>query len=112
MDSAPLTIAANDHRPAYASDGDYFSKPSVDDMVEKIYAVFHEANPSQFQKFKNENFIFIIAAFTLSSCAVAKIQDCPEEKIINKMPKVIDGNSQTPNEYYIYKGERRGNQGI
>lgn len=50
---------------------------------------------------------FIIAAFTLSSCAVAKIQDCPEEKIINKMPKVIDGKSQTPNEYYIYKGERR-----
>ena len=50
LDSAPLTIAANDHRPAYASDGDYFSKPSVDDMVEKIYAVFHEANPSQFLK--------------------------------------------------------------
>ena len=50
LDSAPLTIAANDHRPAYASDGDYFSKPSVDDMVEKIYAVFHEANPSQFPK--------------------------------------------------------------
>ncbi len=50
LDSAPLTITANDHRPAYASDGDYFSKPSVDDMVEKIYAVFHEANPSQFPK--------------------------------------------------------------
>ena len=50
LDSAPLTIAANDHRPAYASDGDYFSKPSVDDMVEKIYAVFHEANPTQFPK--------------------------------------------------------------
>jgi len=50
LDSAPLTIAANDHRPPYASDGDYFSKPSVDDMVEKIYAVFHEANPSQFPK--------------------------------------------------------------
>lgn len=50
LDSAPLTIAANDHRPAYASDGDYFSKPSVDDMVEKIYAIFHEANPSQFPK--------------------------------------------------------------
>ena len=49
----------------------------------------------------------IITAFTLSSCAVAKIQDCPEEKIINKMPKVIAGNSETPNEYYIYKGERR-----
>ena len=51
---------------------------------------------------------FIIAAFTLSSCAVAKIQDCPEEKIINKMPTIIDGNApKTPNEYYIYKGERR-----
>lgn len=50
LDSAPLTITANDHRPAYASDGDYFSKPSVDDMVEKIYAVFHEANPTQFPK--------------------------------------------------------------
>ena len=49
----------------------------------------------------------IIAALTLSSCAVAKIQDCPKEKIINKMPKVIDGNSQTPNEYFIYKGQRR-----
>lgn len=50
LDSAPLTIAANDHRPAYASDGDYFSKPSVDDMVEKVYGIFHEANPSQFPK--------------------------------------------------------------
>ena len=50
----------------------------------------------------------ILAAFTLSSCAVAKIQDCPEEKIINKMPTIIDGNApKTPNEYYIYKGERR-----
>ncbi|MFN3272126.1 MAG: thiamine pyrophosphate-dependent enzyme [Cloacibacterium caeni] len=50
LDSAPLTITANDHRPAYASDGDYFSKPSVDDMVEKVYGIFHEANPSQFPK--------------------------------------------------------------
>jgi len=50
LDSAPLTIAANDHRPAYASDGDYFSKPSVDDMVEKVYGIFHEANPTQFPK--------------------------------------------------------------
>ena len=50
LDSAPLTITANDHRPAYASDGDYFSKPSVDDIVEKVYGIFHEANPSQFPK--------------------------------------------------------------
>ena len=48
LDSDPLTICANDHRPAYASDGDYFSKPSVDDMVEKIYMLFHEVNPSKY----------------------------------------------------------------
>lgn len=48
LDSAPITICANDHRPAYASDGDYFSKPSSDDMVEKIYAIFHESNPIKF----------------------------------------------------------------
>lgn len=50
LDSPPLTIAANDHRPAYASDGDYFSKPSVDDMVEKVYALFTETNPQKFPK--------------------------------------------------------------
>ncbi|WP_343610906.1 alpha-ketoacid dehydrogenase subunit alpha/beta [Chryseobacterium oranimense] len=48
LDSDPLTIAANDHRPAYASDGDYFSKPSADDMIEKIYAMFNETNPQKY----------------------------------------------------------------
>lgn len=48
LDSAPLTIAANDHRPAYGSDGDYFSKPSVDDIVEKVYALFNEVNPQNY----------------------------------------------------------------
>ncbi|HBV16712.1 alpha-ketoacid dehydrogenase subunit alpha/beta [Chryseobacterium carnipullorum] len=48
LDSDPLTIAANDHRPAYASDGDYFSKPSSDDMVEKIYSMFNETNPQKY----------------------------------------------------------------
>ncbi|MDN5396500.1 MAG: thiamine pyrophosphate-dependent enzyme [Chryseobacterium sp.] len=48
LDSDPLTIASNDHRPAYASDGDYFSKPSSDDMVEKIYAMFNETNPQKY----------------------------------------------------------------
>ncbi|MFL1605454.1 thiamine pyrophosphate-dependent enzyme [Riemerella anatipestifer] len=50
LDSDPVTITAKNHRPAYASDGDYFSKPSVDDIVEKVYAVFHETNPSKFPK--------------------------------------------------------------
>lgn len=48
LDSDPITISANDHRPAYASDGDYFSKPSADDIVEKVYALFHETNPVKF----------------------------------------------------------------
>jgi len=48
LDSDPLTISAENHRPPYASDGDYFSKPSVDDMVEKIYGLFSESNPTKF----------------------------------------------------------------
>lgn len=47
LDSEPLTISAENHRPAFASDGDYFSKPSSDDMVEKIYAMFTEINPQK-----------------------------------------------------------------
>ena len=48
LDSAPLTITGKDHRPAYGSDGDYFSKPSVDDIVEKVYALFNEVNPTKY----------------------------------------------------------------
>lgn len=48
LDSIPLTITAKNHRPAYASDGDYFSKPSVDTVVEKIYEIFSEVNPNKF----------------------------------------------------------------
>lgn len=50
LDSDPVTIAAEDHRPAYASDGDYFSKPSADDILEKVYGMFHESNPNKFPK--------------------------------------------------------------
>lgn len=50
LDSKPLTIAAKNHRPAYASDGDYFSKPSVEDIIEKVYDLFHESNPAKFPK--------------------------------------------------------------
>jgi len=48
LDSAPETLSAKDHRPAYGSDGDYFSKPNVDDIVEKVYAIMHEVNPTKF----------------------------------------------------------------
>ena len=50
LDSAPVTLSAKDHRPAYGSDGDYFSKPNVDDIIESAYAVMHESNPSKFPK--------------------------------------------------------------
>jgi pyruvate/2-oxoglutarate/acetoin dehydrogenase E1 component len=48
LDSAPETLSAKDHRPAYGSDGDYFSKPSIDDIVEKAYAIMHEADPANY----------------------------------------------------------------
>lgn len=50
LDSAPLTIAAKEHRPAYGSDGDYFSKPNADDVFEMIYNLMHETNANQFPK--------------------------------------------------------------
>jgi len=48
LDSAPLTITAREHRPAYGSDGDYFSKPSSDEVFEKVYQLMHESNPQQY----------------------------------------------------------------
>lgn len=48
LDSAPQTITAGEHRPAYASDGDYFSKPNAEDIFEKVYSIMHEANPSKY----------------------------------------------------------------
>lgn len=48
IDSKPVTITAKEHRPAYASDGDYFSKPNPEDVFEKVYAVMTEADPNKF----------------------------------------------------------------
>ena len=48
LDSAPQTLAAGNHRPAYATDGDYFSKPNADSIIEKIYSIMHEANPEKY----------------------------------------------------------------
>lgn len=50
LDSEPITVTAKAHRPAYGSDGDYFSKPSVEDIFEKIYNLMHETNPKKFPK--------------------------------------------------------------
>ena len=48
LDSPPQTLSAKAHRPAYASDGDYFSKPNAEDIFEKIYQIMHEVNPTDY----------------------------------------------------------------
>ena len=48
LDSKPLTITAKEHRPAYGTDGDYFSKPSTEDVVDAIYNMMREVNPGEF----------------------------------------------------------------
>jgi pyruvate/2-oxoglutarate/acetoin dehydrogenase E1 component/TPP-dependent pyruvate/acetoin dehydrogenase alpha subunit len=52
LDSQPKTLAAKPHRPAYGTDGDYFSKPSVEDIFEAVYAVMHELSPADFPKLR------------------------------------------------------------
>jgi pyruvate/2-oxoglutarate/acetoin dehydrogenase E1 component/TPP-dependent pyruvate/acetoin dehydrogenase alpha subunit len=52
LDSKPQTLSAKEHRPAYGSDGDYFSKPSVEDVYEKVYAVMHETSPEDYPKLR------------------------------------------------------------
>ena len=48
LDSAPIALAGKEHRPAYGSDGDYFSKPSVEDIFDAIYAMMSEVNPKDY----------------------------------------------------------------
>jgi pyruvate/2-oxoglutarate/acetoin dehydrogenase E1 component len=48
LDAAPLTITAREHRPAYGSDGDYFSKPNTEEMVDRIYALMQESDPGRY----------------------------------------------------------------
>lgn len=50
LDSVPKCISAKAHRPAYSSDGDYFSKPSADDVFEKAYEVMSEVFPERFPR--------------------------------------------------------------
>ncbi len=48
LDSKPRTLTAKAHRPAYGTDGDYFSKPSVDDVFETAYEIMHEFDPAKY----------------------------------------------------------------
>lgn len=48
LDAPPRTVTARDHRPAYGTDGDYFSNPSAEDLYEAIYEIMGENNPKKF----------------------------------------------------------------
>ncbi|TKC62428.1 transketolase [Pedobacter hiemivivus] len=48
LDGQPKSLSAKAHRPPYGSDGDYFSKPSVDDVIETIYSMMNESNPGKY----------------------------------------------------------------
>ncbi len=50
LDAEPKTLSAKDHRPPYGSDGNYFSKPSADDLFDVVYEMMREANPSSFNR--------------------------------------------------------------
>ncbi|WP_100615302.1 alpha-ketoacid dehydrogenase subunit alpha/beta [Confluentibacter citreus] len=52
LDSQPKTLTAKAHRPAFGDDGDYFSKPSAEDIFEAVYQVMHETNPENFPKLR------------------------------------------------------------
>jgi len=51
LDSAPRTLTSQDHRPAYGTDGDYFSKSNAEELFELVYYMMHENDPSKFPKF-------------------------------------------------------------
>ncbi|MGB5981115.1 MAG: thiamine pyrophosphate-dependent enzyme [Nonlabens sp.] len=48
LDSKPQCLSAQEHRPSYGTDGDYFSKPSVDNIFHKVYQIMNEADPEKF----------------------------------------------------------------
>ncbi len=51
LDSEPVTLTAKPHRPAYGSDGNYFSKPSSEDVFDAVYNLMNEASPEAYPQF-------------------------------------------------------------
>lgn len=50
LDSEPRTLSSKEHRPAYGSDGDYFSKPSLEDIFDAAYGIMHESDPEAYPR--------------------------------------------------------------
>jgi pyruvate/2-oxoglutarate/acetoin dehydrogenase E1 component/TPP-dependent pyruvate/acetoin dehydrogenase alpha subunit len=56
LDSKPITLTSKEHRPAYGSDGDYFSKVNAEDVFDYVYAMMNEADPHKFPEIYNKNY--------------------------------------------------------
>jgi len=50
VDTQPKTLAAKDHRPAYSTDGDYFSNPNAEDVFDAVYNMMHDVDPIKYPK--------------------------------------------------------------
>jgi pyruvate/2-oxoglutarate/acetoin dehydrogenase E1 component len=48
LDAEPVTLTANEHRPAYSTDGDYFSNPNAEDVFETVYGMMHSYDPKKY----------------------------------------------------------------
>ena len=51
LDAPPVTVSAQPHRPAYGSDGDYWSKPNREELFRAVYELMHESDPTRFAIF-------------------------------------------------------------
>lgn len=52
LDSAPVTLSAQPHRPAYGTDGNYWSKPEAEHIIDAAYGIMHESDPTRFPSFR------------------------------------------------------------
>ena len=48
LDSQPVTLSAEEHRPAYGTDGDYFSNPNAENVFDTVYDIMHEVDPEKY----------------------------------------------------------------
>jgi hypothetical protein len=49
LDASPRTLTSKSHRPAYGSDGDYFSKPNREDVIDIVYEIMRDSDPDRFK---------------------------------------------------------------
>ena len=52
LDAAPKTLTGTQHRPAYGSDGDYWSKPNAETIFDAVYNIMHEVDPEEYPEIR------------------------------------------------------------